>query len=97
MALDNALAGKTLVYLAGYGRSGSTLLGRIMSLQGTALDLGEVVMAPRFLDRPKHYCACGERLKDCRIWSTLPEAAEATAPLTQVSEAMWPCWSRSPG
>lgn len=44
-----------------------------MSLPGNALDLGEVVMAPRFLDRPKHYCACGERLKDCAIWSALPE------------------------
>lgn len=44
-----------------------------MSLQKGVLDLGEVVMAPRFLDRPKHYCACGEQLMACRIWSTLPE------------------------
>jgi len=64
---------KTLVYVAGYGRSGSTLLGRIMASTGTVLDLGEVFSAPRFLDEPQNRCACGQKLGICPIWSTLPE------------------------
>ena len=67
-------AQKTLVYIAGYGRSGSTLLGRLIASTGRALDVGEVAMAPLFLYRPKGRCACGTRMTACPVWGALPQA-----------------------
>ncbi|ODA68689.1 hypothetical protein A7A08_00521 [Methyloligella halotolerans] len=60
---------KTLLYIGGYGRSGSTLLGRILALNPDVLNLGEVITAPRFLQRPGRRCICGETLRDCPVWA----------------------------
>ena len=67
-------ATKTLVYVAGYGRSGSTLLGRLIASTGHALDVGEVAMAPLFLYRSRIRCACGSRMAACPVWGALPQA-----------------------
>lgn len=60
---------RRLIYIGGYGRSGSTLLGRIMARRDEVLDLGEVVRTARRLKRRRHYyCTCGQPLKQCSVW-----------------------------
>lgn len=60
---------RRLIYIGGYGRSGSTLLGRVMSRRDEVLDLGEVVRTARRLRRRRHYyCTCGQPLNQCSIW-----------------------------
>lgn len=58
----------TLIYIAGYGRSGSTLLGRLLTLRPDVLDLGEVITVTRFVNRRNYRCSCGERLAACPVW-----------------------------
>lgn len=58
-----------VLYVSGYGRSGSTLLGRLLSLQHTAVAVGEVthVASAGFLDRAR--CSCGHPYPGCDYWS----------------------------
>ncbi|WP_045363682.1 sulfotransferase family protein [Methyloceanibacter caenitepidi] len=73
-------AQRTLVYVAGYGRSGSTLVGRLIASTGQALDVGEVAMAPLFLSKPKSRCSCGARLTACPVWGAVPEELRQLPP-----------------
>lgn len=66
--MKSAEAPQTLLYIAGYGRSGSTLLGRVLSLNPDVLDLGEVMTAPRFVDLPYYHCSCRQKFRDCPVW-----------------------------
>ena len=50
-----------IAYVAGYGRSGSTLLERILAAAPRTIGAGEVRNL-LWLDDPEHRCACGERL-----------------------------------
>jgi len=58
-----------VIYIAGYGRSGSTLIDLILGQLG-ALSLGEV----RYLEKHKNentICSCGSKIKDCAMWSSI--------------------------
>jgi hypothetical protein len=57
-----------VLYVCGYGRSGSTLLGRLLSSQHTAVAVGEVthVASDVFLDRAR--CSCGQPYPRCAYW-----------------------------
>lgn len=65
---------RRLIYIGGYGRSGSTLLGRVLAQRRGTLDLGEVVRTARRLNRPrKHlFCTCGKPLRRCQVWRHVP-------------------------
>jgi hypothetical protein len=58
----------SIVYIAGYGRSGSTIVDRLLgTLEGVA-SLNEVAMfrGDRFVKNS--YCSCGERFQECPFW-----------------------------
>jgi len=56
-----------LVYIGGYGRSGSTLLEYLMSANPEFVACGEVARAAR--DRTmKKNCTCSARVEDCPLW-----------------------------
>jgi hypothetical protein len=60
-----------VVYLMGYGRSGSTVLDTVLGSHGQALGAGEVtnlVVSGWLADL---YCACGERGSRCPFWSAV--------------------------
>jgi sulfotransferase family protein len=64
-----------LVYVGGYGRSGSTLLEYLLAASPELIACGEVA-AFRHV-RAGQGCSCGRRIEDCPIWGELfrPPAA----------------------
>jgi len=55
-----------LIYIGGYGRSGSTLLESLLSARPDILACGEVVSCLR--DRIDRGCTCGKARQDCDVW-----------------------------
>ena len=62
----------TVVYIAGAGRSGSTLLGNALGSIGSAFSTGELHMIWAALMNGSG-CACGERVDRCPVWSRVLE------------------------
>ncbi len=64
-----------VIFIAGRGRSGSTLLGRLLSCDARVAYLGE----SRFLWRrgfvQDTLCSCGERFQACPVWTAAVEEA----------------------
>jgi len=58
-----------VVYVCGYGRSGSTLLGRLLAADQAAVAVGEVthVDSAAFLEHA--VCSCGRRYPTCDYWA----------------------------
>lgn len=64
-----------LVYIGGYGRSGSTLLESLLTTRPNVLACGEVVSCLR--DRIDRGCTCGKSRADCEIWGPFDETLNA--------------------
>lgn len=76
-----------VVYIIGSGRSGSTLLGRLLGGHSQALYVGEIYNYGNFFasasERPRT-CSCGEALQDCPFWHQVRAelgSAETDGPL----------------
>jgi hypothetical protein len=76
---DESLQG--LIYVAGYGRSGSTLFGRLLAQRDGVLDLGEVAFSTPHLGSKSRRCICGEAVADCPVWCCVPAQAVDQDPL----------------
>jgi len=65
----------TVIYIAGAGRSGSTILDRILGTVPRVTSCNETVRVWRngFLENLG--CACGSRFRDCPFWSAVAEEA----------------------
>lgn len=61
-----------IIYIGGYGRSGSTVLDAYLSSSEQALGVGEASNFFEDLLRG-NACSCGERLSDCPYWCNLAE------------------------
>ncbi|WP_110239600.1 sulfotransferase [Nocardioides gilvus] len=59
----------TVLYIGGWGRSGSTLLERVLAQATGTLALGEVVHLWERGVRLNQLCACGTAFHDCPFWS----------------------------
>ena len=59
-----------LVYIGGYGHSGSTLLEYLLASSPEVVACGEVVSVPRERGR-KAKCTCGRLAQDCPVWGPL--------------------------
>lgn len=66
----------TLIFVAGWGRSGTTLLGNLLASKFNGLMVGEVrYLWDRGLEQ-KRICGCTERIVDCELWmNSVPEEA----------------------
>lgn len=71
-----------LIYIAGGGHSGSTLLDLIIGSSTNAFGLGELhffnsynydIEDPKLYDINKRVCSCGEEFEDCEFWSDVKE------------------------
>ncbi|WP_172402085.1 sulfotransferase family protein [Ensifer aridi] len=60
-----------IVYIAGYGRSGSTILDIALGQHPAVIGAGEVTSLTRHVWRNNEYCACGHPIRDCSFWSTV--------------------------
>lgn len=66
----------SVLYVAGYGRSGSTLLERILSSHPGIEGLGEIEYLTRTADPHGATCGCGEPLPSCPLWGPVLAALE---------------------
>ncbi|MHA1273459.1 MAG: sulfotransferase domain-containing protein [Promethearchaeota archaeon] len=62
---------KKIIYLAGYGRSGSTILERILGANKNIIALGELKDFLYLLDSFEERCSCGEKLNFCSFWNPI--------------------------
>ena len=61
-----------LIYIAGYGRSGSTVLDLAMStISSGSIGCGELGQLPRFFVSERLGCSCGAQYKDCQLWGPI--------------------------
>ncbi len=67
MTQDHETQGPVVVYVMGYGRSGSTLLDTILNNHPSVTSVGEVANLPDWVSR-EHPCACGALLESCTFW-----------------------------
>lgn len=66
---------ESVVYVVGSGRSGSTLLDRMLGQATDVIAVGELVQlwTPGELD--KLVCGCGEPVRTCALWSAVADRA----------------------
>lgn len=64
-----------VVYIGGTGRSGSTLLERMLATVPGACPVGELVFIWERGLRRNDRCGCGERFRDCSFWSSVGDKA----------------------
>ncbi len=60
-----------LIYVAGYGRSGTTLLDIALGEHPAIMGAGEVATLARHVWDNGEYCACGARVHDCPAWKAI--------------------------
>lgn len=60
---------KTIIYIAGYGRSGSTLLERILSSHRRIFGMGEITNFLDLINNGSSFCSCGKQVYQCEFWS----------------------------
>lgn len=61
--------GRGLIYIGGYGRSGSTLLDVLMNASDDIVSTGELRFFPRHVLEKKIPCSCGKSFEECTLWS----------------------------
>lgn len=65
----------TVVYLGGFGRSGSTLLERALGAVPSWVNVGELVDLPRSVRPDDELCGCSEPFSRCPFWSAVGDHA----------------------
>jgi len=62
---------KTIIYIAGYGRSGSTLLSVALDNQPGVFALGEVAQLHKYEGKQGRECSCGCFYYECPFWGEI--------------------------
>jgi hypothetical protein len=65
---EPSVASSTVVYIAGSGRSGSTLLERILGALPGYVNVGELIDTFRRVVKFDELCGCGEAFSSCDFW-----------------------------
>ncbi len=65
----------TVLYIAGSGRSGSTLLERLLGTLPGFVNVGELVDMFRRVVKYDERCGCGENFSGCDFWAEVGERA----------------------
>ncbi len=70
---SRARDGVRVIYIAGSGRSGSTILATLLGGHPALLSVGELERLPSDGWIRNEYCACGRRAAACDFWSAVRE------------------------
>ncbi|MEO1188736.1 MAG: sulfotransferase [Pseudomonadota bacterium] len=62
-----------VIYIVGYGRSGSTILDISMGSHPTVFGMGELSAMCRHVWERREYCACGAQIRNCEVWRQIME------------------------
>lgn len=65
----NDVSRTKILYISGYGRSGSTLLDIALGHHPQLLGSGEIMALTRYSWPNNEYCACGAALQSCPFWA----------------------------
>jgi hypothetical protein len=65
-------------YVAGYGRSGSTVIDIVLGAHQQVFGAGELTNLTRRVWPNNEYCSCGARVRDCIFWSRVVESFSGT-------------------
>ena len=57
-----------VIYVAGYGRSGSTILDIALGQHPDVFGAGEITALTRHVWEQNEYCACGQPVQHCQFW-----------------------------
>ncbi|MDJ0858248.1 MAG: sulfotransferase [Dinoroseobacter sp.] len=60
-----------IIYITGYGRSGSTVVDIALGMHPEVFGSGEISAMCRHVWRENEYCACGNRIKECAVWGPI--------------------------
>jgi hypothetical protein len=61
---------RAIVYIVGYGHSGSTIVGGSLATdQSLVWNAGAVWPVPNFFPRSSASCSCGEKVSECSFWN----------------------------
>jgi hypothetical protein len=66
--------------VAGWARSGSSLLGKLLGQYDGLFDAGEIIQWWKAATTPGWRCGCGDTLPDCPIWSPVLAAVPVLEP-----------------
>ena len=91
-----------VLYIAGDGRSGSTLLNIALGNHDQVLAMGELCNVHRFVLGQENWCSCGLPVSDCDFWQSVEQRllcrdSAGTSGLQQRFESnraalLWPWW-----
>jgi hypothetical protein len=82
-----------IIYIAGYGRSGTTLLSIALGEHPSVFGAGEIHELTRSAWAQNNYCACGAPLRECEFWSVAVDRWLSAAPANFMEEyrrLQWP-------
>ena len=82
---------KTIIYISGAGRSGSTLLDIVLGNHPDAFSLGELLFLGSNGIIDKEPCSCGKPVPECPLWKEVITAweLERKLSLTDYIEVQW--------
>jgi len=60
-----------VIYISGYGRSGSTLLDIILGSHPSIMGTGELANLFELYYNAGSYCSCGKTYNECEVWSEI--------------------------
>src|SRR5688572_24003314 len=76
-----------VVFIASAGRSGSTILDRLLGSTPDVWSGGELARVWGVVDEPGRLCACGQTPRQCEFWSAVLRetfGAEAVFPVARI-------------
>ena len=74
----------TVLYIAGYGRSGSTVLDVLLGGHARAVSVGELVFLGSEWKSEDRKCACGRPYESCPFWEKLFEDTRGAKALEEI-------------
>lgn len=75
-----------VIYIAGYGRSGTTLLDIALGQHPAVAGAGEIATLSRHVWSANEYCACGQRASDCPVWGPIGRQWNALRSQSDIAE-----------
>lgn len=87
-----------ILYIAGYGRSGSTMLSAILGAHASVVGVGELTFGHDDWSDPQRRCSCGREYSACAFWGELLRreprllSARVAAEVRRVERLASPVW-----
>ena len=75
-----------IIYITGYGRSGGTLVGRLLGDTKKAFFIGELRNFWKYGILKNHVCSCGQKFDTCDFWGKVADEYIKSFPSVNIEE-----------